>query len=403
MRQTVALSDPRFDYDVAMRLRSATVFGIVVSLLGGVSLGVATFWSTTYYQRDARYERLLVAASREIRENYIEEIADEELVDHAIRGMVESLDDQSAFLDDDDLVALEEQTSGRFGGIGIEIGMQEGHITVVSPMGDMPAARVGILAGDRLMEVDHQPLKRRTLSEAVEGLRGEPGTDVHLRIRRDTSRDPLDFDITRASIPTVSGRMVSTRVGYVRIYQFDRPTHRDLEDVLAKLQHDGPLAGLILDLRDNPGGLLESAVDVADAFLTDGLIVTTDGRPPRSQQSFHASADDIAGGAPMTVLINGRSASASEVVAGALQDRGRATIVGSKSFGKGSVQSVMRLGSRAIKLTTARYMTPSGRSIQSEGVIPDVVLPRAEGETRPEYDQRLVDAALAEFGKTTTG
>ena len=386
-----------------MALRPVTIFGIVVSMLGGVALGVAAFWSTIYYEGDARHERLLVSAAREIQGSYIAEVDPDDLVDNAIRGMVEGLDGHSAFLDDDALIVLEESTSGRFGGIGIDVAMVDGHVTVITPMAGGPAERVGIAAGDRVIEVDHQPLEGRTLSDAVNELRGEPGTPVHLRVRRQSSTEPLDFDITRESIASVAARMQAPGVGYVRIYQFDRPTHTDLEAAIKDLRSQASLSGLILDLRGNPGGLLEVAVEVADAFMTEGVIVTIDGRQERVQRRFYATAGDILAGAPIAVLIDGLSASASEVVAGALQDTGRAVVIGSRSFGKGSVQSVIRLGSGALKLTTARYVTPSGHTIQDGGVSPDVrVMPQTR-ESRQSYDQRLFDTAVAELRTTGAG
>ena len=384
-------------------MRPVTLIGVVVSMLGGVSLGVAAFWSAVYYEGEARHERMLVSAAREIQGSYIAEVDPDDLVDNAIRGMVEGLDGHSAFLDDDALVVLEESTSGRFGGIGVDVAVVDGHVTVISPMTGGPAERVGIAAGDRVVEVDHRPLEGRTLSEAVDVLRGEPGTPVHLRIRRQSITEPLDFDITREWIASVVGRMLAPGVGYVRIYQFDRPTRADLEEAVEDLRRQGPLSGLILDLRGNPGGLLEVAVEVADAFLTEGVIVTIDGRQARAQRRFYAADDDIVAGVPIAVLIDGLSASASEVVAGALRDRGRAVVVGSRSFGKGSVQSVIRLGSGALKLTTAHYVTPSGHPIQDGGVAPDIrVLPEAS-ESRRAYDRRLFDRALAELRRTGTG
>ncbi|MDE0661609.1 MAG: S41 family peptidase [Gammaproteobacteria bacterium] len=386
-----------------MALRPFTIIGIVVSMLGGVSLGVAAFWSAVYYEGQAQHERLLVSAAREIQRSYIAEIDPEDLVDNAIGGMVAGLDGHSAFLDDDALVVLEEATSGRFGGVGIEVAMVDGYVTVLSPMAGGPAERVGIAAGDRVIEVDHRPLEGRTLFDAIEELRGEPGTPVHLRVRRNSITEPLDFDITRESIASVVGRVLAPGVGLVRIYQFDRPTRADLEQAIEDLQRQASLSGLVLDLRGNPGGLLEVAVDVADAFLTEGVIVTVEGRDERTQRRFYASPDDILADTPIAVLIDGLSASASEVVAGALQDRGRAVVIGSRSFGKGSVQSVIRLGSGALKLTTARYVTPSGHTIQNGGVTPDVRVAPATHESRPAYDRRVFDAALAELQKTRTG
>lgn len=386
-----------------MALRPITIIGVVVSMLGGVSLGVAAFWSAVYYEGEARHERQLVSAVREIQGSYIAEIDPDVLVDNAIRGMVEGLDGHSAFLDDDALVVPEEETTGRFGGIGIEVGMVDGHPTVIAPIAGGPAERAGITSGDRLIEVDHRPLGGRTLSDAVRNLRGEPGTAVHVRIRRPSEAEPIDFDLTRGAIASVVSRLLSPGTGYVRIYQFDRPTRTDLDNAVEELQQQGPLSGLVLDLRGNPGGLLETAVDVADAFLTDGVIVTIEGRQAHSQRTFHANSDIVAEGVPIAVLINGQSASGSEVVAGALKDRGRAVLIGTQSYGKGSVQSVIRLGSGALKLTTAHYLTPSGHSIDEGGVVPDIRLPRRPDETRQDHDKRILDAALGELQKTATG
>ena len=385
-----------------MALRPITIIGVVVSMLGGVSLGVAAFWSAVYYDGDARHERLLVSAAREIQGSYIAEVDADDLVDNAIRGMVEGLDGHSAFLDDDALVVLDEETTGRFGGIGVEVGMVDGLPTVIAPIADGPAERAGIAPGDRLIEVDHRALEGRTLSDAVRDLRGEPGTPVHVRIERPARTAPLDFDLTRDTIASVVSRLLSPGMGYVRIYQFDRPTRADLDNAISNLQQEGALTGLVLDLRSNPGGLLEVAVDVADAFLTDGVIVTIEGRQARRQRTFHATSAAVAEGVPIAVLINGQSASGSEVVAGALKDRGRAVLVGSPSFGKGSVQSVIRLGSGALKLTTARYLTPSGRSIDAGGVVPDLRVAKHADETPQGYDQRLFDAALQELQKIAT-
>ena len=386
-----------------MTVRPLTITGVVVSMLGGVSLGVAAFWSAVYYEGEAHHERLLVAAAREIQGSYVTTLDADTLVDNAIRGMVDGLDGHSAFLDNDALGVLEEETSGRFGGVGIEVRLVEGRLTVISPIAGGPAERAGIAAGDRIVEVEHHPLRGRTLLEAVGVLRGQPGTDVHMRVRRPSVAEPLDFVVTRDTIASVVARMLSPGIGYVGIYRFDRPTRTDLEDAVQQLRQRGPLSGLVLDLRSNPGGLLQTAVDVADAFLTDGVIVTIEGRHERNQRQFLATADDIAEGVPIAVLIDGQSASASEVVAGALKDRGRAVLVGFRSFGKGSVQSVIRLGSGALKLTTAHYLTPSGHSIGDGGVTPDVSLPIRQDETPHDYHQRVLDAAVGELQKRSTG
>ena len=219
----------RFDYHVGMSLRPVTIIGVVVSMLGGTSLGVAAFWSALYYEGEARHERVLVSAAREIQASYVAEVDAEELVDNAIRGMIDGLDGHSAFLDDLALIVLEEETSGRFGGVGMEVGREDEHITV-HPMAGAPAERAGIAPGDRLIEVDHRSLEGRTVADAVQDLRGEPGTDVHVRVQRQSVGEPLDFNITRGMIASVFGRMLAPGVGYVRIYQFDRPTHADLDN-----------------------------------------------------------------------------------------------------------------------------------------------------------------------------
>ena len=376
-----------------MVLRPVTLLGVVISMVGGLCIGVAAFWTVSYYDESAMRERLLVSVSREIRDNYVEDVTGTDLVDDAIRGMVDGLDSHSGFLDEDGLLALEQDASGHFGGIGLEVGMVDGYITVLSPLDGTPAARAGIVAGDRLIEVDHTSLKGRTLDETIKDIRGEPGTTVHLRVNRVSQRASLDFDLTRDRIASVTGRLLSPGLGYVRMSQFDTTSGSALAAIIEELQRDEPLTGLILDLRNNPGGLLESAVDVANAFLAGGLIVSTEGRDADSRVDYNADSEDILEGAPLAVLINGYSASAAEVVAGALKDRARATLLGTTSFGKGSVQSVMRFEGRAIKLTTARYLTPSGVSLASDGVVPHIVVRANENERRHVYDERLFAAA----------
>ena len=376
-----------------MVLRPVTLLGVVISMVGGLCIGVAAFWTVSYYDESAMRERLLVSVSREIRDNYVEDVTGTDLVDDAIRGMVDGLDSHSGFLDEDGLLALEQDASGHFGGIGLEVGMVDGYITVLSPLDGTPAARAGIVAGDRLIEVDHTSLKGRTLDETIKDIRGEPGTTVHLRVNRVSQRASLDFDLTRDRIASVTGRLLSPGLGYVRMSQFDTTSGSALAAIIEELQRDEPLTGLILDLRNNPGGLLESAVDVANAFLAGGLIVSTEGRDADSRVDYNADSEDILEGAPLAVLINGYSASAAEVVAGALKDRARATLLGTTSFGKGSVQSVMRFEGRAIKLTTARYLTPSGVSLASDGVAPHIVVRANENERRHVYDERLLAAA----------
>ena len=387
-------------YDAAMTpLRPSILFGIVASMACGTMLGIMAFWVLTDFANKVRDEYMLLSVVREVGDAYIEEVPRAVLIDNAIRGVVAGLDDHSAYLDKQALATMEDETSGRFGGIGISLGLVDGYFTVISPLEGAPAAAAGIVAGDRLVQVDHVSLKGRTLNDTVYQLRGEPGTDVHVRVRRPAGQS-LDFDLTRDTItvPSADGRLLAPGFGYVKVTQFNDATADNLARVIEELGDDGPLAGLVMDLRNNPGGLLNAAVDVADAFLTDGVIVSTDGRLPDSERRYPAAAGDLLDGAPVAVLINGGSASASEIVAAALKDHGRATLLGTQSYGKGSVQSVMYFqDERAIKLTTARYLTPTGDAIDSGGVVPDIAVPRADDESRADYDERLLAEALKQL------
>ena len=361
----------------------------------GVMLGTAAFWLSTDYVDKIRNEVLLLRVVREVGEAYIDEVPRSELVDNAIQGIVAGLDQHSSYLTDDELALMEEDTVGHFGGIGIELDLVDGYFTVVEPLDGGPASRAGILPGDRLVEVDHEPLKGRSWTETINYLRGEPGTDVHVRIRRDLD-GAFDFDLTRdkITVPSARGEALTDGVGYVRVSQFNDTTADDLADAVADLQKEGSLAGLIVDLRNNGGGLLTAAVDVADAFLAEGVIVSTSGRLPDIDRSYEASPGDLLEGAPLAVLINGGSASASEIVAAALKDHGRATLLGTKSYGKGSVQSMMYFrDTRAIKLTTARYLTPAGRSLHADGVTPDLEVARRDDENARAYEVRLLATA----------
>jgi len=312
-----------------------------------------------------------------IKSNYVEEVDDKELLNNAIRGMLSGLDPHSTYLDIEDFKDLREGTSGEFGGLGIEVTMEDGFIKVVSPIDDTPAAKVGIQAGDLIIRLDDTPVKGMSLNEAVDIMRGEPGSELLLTIIREGEDRPLKVEITRAiiKVKSVKQRLLEPGYGYVRISTFQSHTGEGLKEAIKALQveNDGSLKGLVLDLRNNPGGLLNAAVEVSDAFITKGKIVYTDGRVADAKQEFNAKPEDILKGAPLVVLVNGGSASASEIVAGALQDHHRAVILGTKTFGKGSVQTVMPLSENtAVKMTTARYYTPSGRSIQAEGIVPDI-------------------------------
>ena len=387
-----------------MLLRPFTLLGLVVSMAGGVVLGVGVFVLLLErgYLPDGREVGSLPAIVRHVRDSYVEPIPEETLVENAIRGIVRGLDDHSTFLDSGAFDHLKEETTGKFGGIGVEVGLVEGWFTVIAPIDGTPAERAGMRAADVIIEVDGVSLKGRRLGEAVADLRGAPGTPVQLRVRREGAAAPLVFDLVRETIRVVSvrSRLIEPGYGYLRISQFQRATPEHVRQALGQLEEEtgAALDGLVIDLRNNPGGVLGASVDVADAFLERGLIVYTEGRDASSEVRFTASGTDVINGAPLALLINRGSASASEIVAGALQDHGRAVVVGTRSYGKGSVQSVLPLtNERAIKLTTARYFTPSGRSIHDSGIEPDVTVPRHGSETGEAYDALLLAEALRQL------
>lgn len=328
-----------------------------------------------------------------IKNNYVVPVDDKELLDNAIRGMLSGLDPHSSYLDQDEFTELKVGTSGEFGGLGIEVGMENGFVKVIAPIDDTPAQRAGIKAGDLVIRLDDTPVKGLTLKDAVNIMRGKPGTGILLTVVREGADKPLKIKIIRDIIKVVSvkKKMLGEGFAYVRITQFQTNTGDNLSEAIDQLkkENNGSLKGLILDLRNNPGGVLGAAVAVSDAFLPDGRIVYTEGRTKNSQIEFNATADDLIDGAPIVVLINVGSASASEIVAGALQDHKRAVIMGERSFGKGSVQTVMPLQEAgALKLTTARYYTPAGRSIQAEGISPDIELANIQLTTvdAPEFE-----------------
>ena len=381
-----------------MRLQPTTLVGIVFSMVGGVVLGVSAFWALDEWLGVGSEHRLLLSVVDHVDRNYVTDVSREKLMHDAIAGMMRGLDGHSVFLREDRFDDLHEDTTGRFGGIGIEIALTDGYFTVVNPIADTPAARAGIAAGDRVVELDHASLKGRNLHDIVASMRGKPGTEVHLRVRRPGQEEPIDFELVRAVVATnsVRARPLEPGFGYVRISRFQDTTEDDLADALAGLEAKWEgLSGLVVDLRDNPGGVLGVAVDVADAFLDSGLIVYTESRVASNELRLEAEEGDLLDGAPIAVLINGQSASGAEIVAGALQDHGRALVVGMRSYGKGSVQSVLSLENRrAIKLTTAHYYTPSGRAIQSSGIEPDIEVKPEAGMGRTEYADLLIQTAL---------
>ena len=314
-----------------------------------------------------------------IKQHYVEEVEDKELLENAIRGLLSGLDPHSAYLDKDAFTELREGTSGEFGGLGIVVGMKDGFINVISPIDDTPAERAGVKAGDLIIRLDDKNVKGMTLEDAVSIMRGKPKTDILLTIVREGADKPLKIKITRAiiKIQSVRSKTLEKGFGYIRVSAFQERTGADLRKAISKLKKDNnkKLKGLVLDLRNNPGGLLNAAVEVSDAFLENGIVVSIKGREQSNTTTYSAKEADLINGAPIIVLINGGSASASEIVAGALQDHKRAIIMGTLSFGKASVQTVVPLGNgSALKLTTARYYTPAGTSIQAKGITPDIVL-----------------------------
>ena len=321
-----------------------------------------------------------------IKRDYVEPVSDKKLLEDAIKGMLAGLDPHSAYLDFEQYKDLKEGTMGQFGGLGIEVTMENGFVKIVSPIDDTPAQRAGMKAGDLIVRLDEKPVKGMTLGDAVKIMRGEPGSDILLTIIREGEEAPLKLTITRAiiKVKSVKNRILEKGYGYLRISSFQSRTGQGVIDAVAEMtkENEGELKGLVLDLRNNPGGVLNAAVEVSDAFLEKGLIVYTEGRIKNSEMRFTAAPGDVVNGVPVVVLINAGSASASEIVAGALQDHKRAIIMGEKSFGKGSVQTILPTsGDAAVKLTTARYYTPSGRSIQAEGIEPDIALARVKLES----------------------
>jgi len=317
--------------------------------------------------------------------DYVDEVDDKDLLEGAISGMLSSLDPHSAYLPADGFKKMQEHTKGEFGGLGMEVGMEDGFVKVISPIDDTPAQQAGVLAGDLIIKLGDEPVKGKTLSEAVDVMRGKPGTKLLLTIVRKGEDAPLKIELTRAviKVKSVKQKMLKDGIGYLRVSQFQIRSGKDLVAGVQKLEKENgsPLDGLVLDLRNNPGGVLTAAVQISDAFLDEGLIVYTEGRIKNSQMRFEAEKGDVMNGKPVVVLINEGSASASEIVAGALQDQLRAIVVGRNSFGKGSVQTLLPLNNgAAIKVTTARYFTPSGRSIQAEGIEPDINVARVKLE-----------------------
>lgn len=344
-------------------------------------------------QNDDTYRQLKLFGEvfERVRADYVEEVTDEKLIESAIRGMLADLDPHSSYLDADSFRDMQVQTRGEFGGLGIEVTMEGGLVKVVSPIDDTPAFRAGIEAGDFITHLDGEPVLGLTLSDAVEKMRGPVNTSLTLTVRRG-DQEPFEVTVTRDVVKVQSVRSrVEGEVGYIRVTSFTEQTSPGIESAIAGIRQElgDRLIGFVLDLRNNPGGLLDEAITVSDDFLDRGEIVSTRGRHDDDSQRWNATDGDLADGMPIVILINGGSASASEIVAGALQDHRRAIVMGTRSFGKGSVQTIVPLsGHGAMRLTTARYYTPSGRSIQAEGIEPDIVVHRAKVEILDTGPQR---------------
>ena len=387
---------------------------LLIATALSVGLAVGTFALRPHFvSADTKpadtYEQLNLFGDvfERVRSSYVEPVTDDKLIESAINGMLSSLDPHSSYMNAKDFADMQVTTKGEFGGLGIEVTMQDGLVKVVSPMDGTPAAAAGIQAGDLISGIDGDPVMGMSLNDAVAKMRGDIGSSIKLMIVRGT-KDPFEVTLKRAVIAVKSVRweLEDGNIGYVRISTFSEKTDSGLRDALAKLKDatKGKMTGLVLDLRNNPGGLLDQAINVSDDFLDKGEIVSTRGRNPDEAQRWNAEPGDLMGGKPIIVLINGGSASASEIVSGALQDHHRAILLGTKSFGKGSVQSVIPIANHgAIRLTTARYYTPSGRSIQAKGIDPDLLVEEAKIEqvtddnSRHESDLR---GALSNKGGT---
>lgn len=384
-------------------------FPLALMMILGLSPALAAEENATEGTADSKAEATNAVPLNEIRtfteifsrvkSDYVDDVGDKKLLENAIRGMLAGLDPHSSYLDKETYQALQEGTSGEFGGLGIEVGIEDGFIRVIAPIDDTPAAQAGVKAGDVILKINDKPSKGMSLSDAVEIMRGKPGTDIDLTIVRDGVDKPIKLTITRDTIQvkSVRSRILEPGYGYVRLSQFQSNTGKQTREAVENLQEksDGGLKGLVLDLRNNPGGVLGAAVGVSDVFLDSGLIVYTEGRGEENQLRFSAKPGDQLDDAPMVVLVNGGSASASEIVAGALQDHKRAIIMGEKTFGKGSVQTILPMDNdTALKLTTARYYTPSGNSIQANGIKPDITIDRVQLAERDDVSERISEADL---------
>lgn len=367
-------------------LRPAFLSLVLIAGFGGVSFAktpdepVVNDPQETY-----KMLKLFGEVFERVRAQYVDEVPDKKLIEYAMQGMLSSLDPHSGYLTDESFEDMKVQTRGSFGGLGIEVTMENGIVKVVSPIDDTPAFKVGVQAGDYITHIDGEAVLGLSLSDAVDKMRGKVGTPIEITVRREGTADALNYKIVRDVIKIKSVRHhIYDNIGYIRITTFNAQTRPALKAAIEEIQKEKgkDLLGYVIDLRNNPGGLLDQAIAISDDFLERGEIVSTRGRNEADTKRDNATPGDLTGGLPIVVLINGGSASASEIVAGALQDHRRAVLVGTKSFGKGSVQTIMTMpGNTAIRMTTARYYTPSGRSIQATGIEPDIVVPQSRLET----------------------
>ncbi len=391
----------RFSLSRLLSAPYAAYLGLIL-LIGALPISASAQTQQQTLPLPLNEVRMFTEALDRIRMSYVDEIDDKTLLENAIRGMLAGLDPHSAYMAGDDFDLLEESTTGEFGGLGVEVGRENGYIRVISPIDDSPADRAGIKAGDLIIQIDNKPLREMLPEEAAQMMRGAPGTDVTVTVARE-GQEPFDVTITREviALTSVRSRIIAPGYAYLRISQFRVNTGYELEEEIEELYAeneaiDQPIKGMVLDLRNNPGGILQASVGVVDAFISEGRIVYTEGRLEQTGLDFSATRKTVAGDVPLVVLINNGSASASEIVAGALQDHGRAIIMGTRSFGKGSVQTVLPLDERrAIKLTTSLYFTPSGRSIQAQGIEPDIEVEEALVTRRSRNVMQYNEADLA--------
>lgn len=397
---------PDSSYSADSRMKRYARYGLVLAVGIFAGVGITIERAVRAEREEARITPLPIEEVRtftevfnRIKTDYVVPVEDKKLLEDAIQGMLAGLDPHSAYLDAEAFKDIRVGTEGEFGGLGIEVTMEDGFVKVVSPIEDTPAARAGLKTNDLIIRLDDKAVKGLTLNDAVKMMRGKPGSQITLTVAREGETKPLKFTLTRAviRIQSVKAKMLGDGFAHLRVTQFQINTANNLKEAIDRLtkENKGPIAGAVLDLRNNPGGVLNAAVAISDAFLEKGRIVYTEGRVSDAQLKFDATPADLLNGAPMVVLVNGGSASASEIVAGALQDHKRAVVMGTKTFGKGSVQTIIPMSNgAALKITTARYYTPNGRSIQATGIVPDIETEEAKVTKREGTDEGLREADL---------